>query len=340
MIRKLFNSLLLAAAAFALPAHAETKLLFNVFLPPGHFVHSVVQDWGADVEKATAGNVKIEFAAGNLAPAPQQLQGVASSIFDIAITANQFIKNKAPLLEMSQLPWLISDAEAASVALWRTYNKHFVTKNQFPDVQLLSLFHFNGGQLYSLNGTPINSVDELKKRKMWALPGQAADLLKNLGISPITSPAIKISESVSRGVVEGYFGISLDGALDFKASPYTKVITLFPKAASSTNFSMMVNKGKWASLSEKDRAAILSVSGEKFAATMGRAADTAAAASLAKMKTDGIKVINADAGFYAAMQNTADPAYKKFEGIAAKAGVDGKATLAEFIVLYESLAKK
>lgn len=115
MIRKLFNSLLLAAAAFALPAHAETKLLFNVFLPPGHFVHSVVQDWGADVEKATAGNVKIEFAAGNLAPAPQQLQGVASSIFDIAITANQFIKNKAPLLEMSQLPWLISDADRKSV---------------------------------------------------------------------------------------------------------------------------------------------------------------------------------------------------------------------------------
>ena len=40
------------------------------------------------------------------------------------------------------------------------------------------------------------------------------------------------------------------------------------------------------------------------------------------------------------MQNAADPAYKKFEGIAAKAGVDGKATLAEFMVLYESLAKK
>ena len=37
---------------------------------------------------------------------------MASGIFDIAVTANPFIKNKAPLIEMSSLPWLITDAEA------------------------------------------------------------------------------------------------------------------------------------------------------------------------------------------------------------------------------------
>ena len=341
MIRKLFTAALFSAAALAaLPSHAQSKLLFNVFVPPGQFLQQVVRDWGAEVEKVTAGNVKIEFAAGNLAPPPQQLPGVASGIFDIAVTANVFIKNKAPLLEMSQLPWMISDAEAASVALWRTYSKHFASKNQFPDVQLLSLFHFAGGQLYSLSAKPINSVDELKSRKMWALPGEAADLLKNLGMSPITSPAVQISESVSRGVVDGYYGISLDGANDFKASPYTKVITLLPRTASSTNFSLMINKGKWRALSEKDREAILSISGEKLAAAVGRAANKATQDALARMKADGIQVVDADPEFYVALQKAAEPSYKQFDGIAAKAGLDGPALVKEYKALYESLAKK
>jgi TRAP-type C4-dicarboxylate transport system substrate-binding protein len=341
MIRRLFNiSMLAAAVVAAAPAQAETKLLTNIFFPPGHFFHQVMRDWGADVEKATGGNVKVEFAAGNLAPPPQQLQATSSGIFDVAATANVFIRNKATLLEVSQLPWSLSDAEAGSVALWRIYNKHFANKNQFPDVQLLSLFHFGPAQLYSLSDKPINSVDELKSRKMWALPGAAADLLKSLGMSPITSPAVQVSESVSRGVVDGYYGITNESATDFKASPYTKAITIFPRGATSTNFSLMINKGKWASISEKDRTAIMAVSGEKLAAAVGRAANKASADALAKMKADGIKVIDADPAFYAAMQKVAEPAYVQFDGIAAKAGLDGKALVAEFKALHDSLAKK
>ncbi|MDN5250374.1 TRAP transporter substrate-binding protein DctP [Betaproteobacteria bacterium LSUCC0117] len=341
MIRRTFNIATLAlATALAAPAQAQTKLLFNVFLPPTHFLQQPMRDWAADVDKATGGNVKVEFAAGNLAPPPQQLPGVASGIFDIAVTANIFIKSKAPLLEMSQLPWLIYDAEAASVALWRMYGKHFEAKNQFPDVQLLSLFHFAGGHAYSLTDKPINSVDELKSRKMWALPGEAADLLKNLGISPITGPAVKVGEPVSRGVVEGVYGISLDSVVDFKASPYIKAITLFPKAATSTNFSMFINKGKWAALSEKDRAAILSVSGEKLAAAVGRAANEASARSLAKMKASGIQAYNVDPAFYDTLQKAAERSYKEYEGTAAKAGLDGKALVAEFKAQYEALEKK
>ena len=180
---------------------------------------------------------------------------------------------------------------------------------------------------------------ELKKRKMWALPGKAADLLKNLGISPITSPAVQISESVSRGVVDGYYGLILDGAVDFKAAPYTKVITLLPLGATSSGFSMFINKGKWASLSEKDRAAITGLSGEKLAARVGKAANASAAEALAKMKADGVKVVNIDPAFYAELKQAAEPSYKEFERLAGKAGLDGKAVLDHFRKEYQALAK-
>ena len=206
-------------------------------------------------------------------------------------------------------------------------------------MQLLSVFNFTGGQLYSLSDTPINSMAELKGRKMWALPGEAADLLKNLDISPITSPAVKISESVSRGVVEGYYGLILDGAVDFKAAPYTKAITLFPSGATSSGFSMFINKRKFASLSEKDRAALMELSGEKLAARVGKAANASAAEALDQMKADGIKVVDVDPTFYAELQKAAEPSYKEFERIAAKAGLDGKAVLDDFKNEYKALAK-
>lgn len=341
MIRRAFNlSLIAIATAAAAPAQAETKLLFNVFLPPGHVLQNVAHEWAADVEKATGNNVKIEFTAGNMAPPPQQLPATASGIFDMAMTANPFIKSKAPLLEVTSLPFLVSNAEASSVAFWRIYEKHFANKNQFPDVQLLSLFTATGGQLYSLSDTPINSIDELKSRKMWALPGEAADLLKNLGMSPITSPAVQVSESVSRGVVNGYYGMSPDGALDFKASPYTKVITWLPTASTATGFSMFINKGKWASIAEKDRKAILALSGEALARRVGKAYEQSAAEALAKMKASGIKVVDADPAFYAALQKAAEASYREFEGIAAKAGLDGKAVLADFKAEYAAAVKR
>lgn len=341
MNRRLFKLAALALiAAAAIPAHAETRLLFNIFVPPGHVLDRMARAWAVDVEKATEGNVKIEFAAGSLAPPPQQLPAAASGIFDIAMSANPFIKSKAPLLEVSSLPFLVTSAEAASVASWRIYEKHFATKRQFPDVQLLSVFNASSGQLFSLSDTPINSLDELKSRKMWALPGESADLLKNLGMSPITSPAVQVSESVSRGVVDGYYGLTIDGAEDFKAAPYTKAITLLPKAATSTGFSMFINQGKWRSLSEKDRNAIMSVSGEAIARRVGKAYDESANAALARMKAAGVKVVDADPAFYDALQKAAETSYKDFEATATKAGLDGKVVIADYKAAYESLAKR
>ncbi|HUY04897.1 MAG TPA: TRAP transporter substrate-binding protein DctP [Rhodocyclaceae bacterium] len=335
----MLSTALIILAAFASPAQAQTKLLFNMFWPPSFFMTPVMHQWAAEVEKATAGRVQIEFAAGSLAPPPQQLSGVQSGIFDISVAANPFIKNKAPLIEFSSLPWLIQDAEAASVAMWRTYEKKLAGKKQFADVHLLSLFQSTGGELYSLSDTPIDSMNELKSRKMWALPGEAADLLKSIGMNPITSPAVQITESVSRGVVDGYYGLSLDGAASFKATPYTKVVTLFPLAATSTSFSLFINKAKWASLSEQDRAAIMSVSGEKMAALVGRASNKSATEALAKMKADGIKVVYATPAFYTAMQKAAVPSFKQYEAIAAKHGVDGKAVIDYFKKQYAALAK-
>ncbi|MEO7242219.1 MAG: TRAP transporter substrate-binding protein DctP [Variovorax sp.] len=339
MIRRWFKNSLFALAVVAVSVHAQTKVLLNNFTPATYYLTPILHAWAADVEKATEGRVKIEFAAGSLAPPNQQLSGVESSIFDAAFTSNIFAKNKAPLIEFSALPWLTSDAEAASVALWRVYQKRLADKKQYPDVHLLSLFSIVGGQLYSADDRAIQSVDALKAHKVWGLPGPAADLLKVLGISPITSPAIQVSESISRGVVDAIYGMSYEAVTDFKAAPYVKTITRFPATATATNFALFINKTKWASIGEKDRAAIMAVSGEAFAARAGQGANKASADALATMKATGVKVVDVDPAFYAALQTAAEPGYKQYAEIAAKQGVDATALIDDFKAEYKVLVK-
>lgn len=329
--KKIAGILALGFAMHLTPAQAQTTLLFNVFVPRSNHFHEVAAQWAKDVEEATNGEVKIKFTAGNMAPPPQQLEAVHSGVFDIAFIANIFLKNKAPLLQATMLPWLVDDPKKASVALWRTYKKHIEPIAPFPDAHLLSLFHWEGGQLASITNTNINSLDELKARKMWALPGPPADLLKELGMSPVATPAVQVGEMVSRNIVAGYVGVPPEIARDFKAAPYTKTITWFPRSITSTSFSMFMNQDKWNSLSEENQTAIMSVSGERLAALAGTASSAEMQDALAEMKKNGVEIVDADPGFFEALQAAAQPQYEALHKEGERVGVDTVAMLDEFV---------
>ena len=50
------------------PATAETKLLFNNFVPETHPITKILKAWAGRVAKVTEGRVVIEFPAASLAP--------------------------------------------------------------------------------------------------------------------------------------------------------------------------------------------------------------------------------------------------------------------------------
>ncbi|MEK9645268.1 MAG: hypothetical protein VW547_06960 [Alphaproteobacteria bacterium] len=53
-------------------ASAETKLLFNRFVPPKHtFNTGMFEPWARDVAKATEGGMKVELPTSTLAPPPK-----------------------------------------------------------------------------------------------------------------------------------------------------------------------------------------------------------------------------------------------------------------------------
>lgn len=330
------------AAAFAAPAaSAETRILFNVFLPPHHFIWPVLRNWADDVGRATDGRVKVNFPAKSVAPAPKQWDAVAGGVVDGAVIFNGFIKNRAILPESSHLPWTSrGDAEATSGALWRTYQKFFRDADEHKGVHVLSLFTFIGGTYCSTTDKPVESVADLRARKMWALPGVAAGLLQNMGVKFVSGPAVRINEFVSKGAVDGYTGITYNSILQFKAGPYTKSCLEFDDLINNSSFLMFMNEGKWAEISPQDQRAIMQVSGEKVSRAVGRAARAAEDKAVKELRAGGLKIVPAPAALIAEVEKAAKPLVAKWIERANAKGVDGKAALDFYIAEVRKLEKE
>lgn len=335
---------LLVAAALMLPisAGAETRLLINCFAPPQHVMcRDILPAWKDNVEKATSKRVTIEFPAKSMAPPPAQWESVTKGVFDGALQFNGFIAKQVAGTRVAMAPFVaVSNAEAMSVALWRTYEKFMADKGEYNEVQLLGLFTAPGADFYSMNDTPLTGIDALKSRKMWALPGVTSTLLKELGTPVVSGPAVQMHEIIARGVVDGFVGIPASDVVAFKLTPYVKSVTVTKRKIFAPAFSFFVSKEKWAKLSAGDQKAIMSVSGEKFAALAGAAWRKLEDGATAELKRAGIRFVEAAPAFEEALVKASAAFTDGWVKEAGAKGIDGKAAL-EFYTrtLAELLAR-
>jgi len=270
-MKKVAAAGLVSALLFPLAASAETKILFNIFTPPSHFTWDVYRDWAEQVHEASEGRLKVEFPAKSVAPPPKVLGAIRKGAADAGWVANIFVAKKNPGALIGLMPWMTDgDAEIASVAMWNTYQKFFAEKEKWPGVKVLGMYHFAGASMCSLTDEPIKSIEDLKKRKVWSLPGNLAKMLKNMDVSAVTGPAVQIHEMVSRNVVEAFTGISDDSIVKFKVAPYTKSCVDFPKSPFSITFTHAINAKVWAKLSPEDQKVLTDLSGEHLARMVGK----------------------------------------------------------------------
>ena len=321
-------------------AQAAERLIVNCFWPPQHAMcRKIMPTWGKWVEQATDGRVKITIPPKSLASPPEQWQSVQNGIADVAAQFNGFVANRVWGPTVAMNPFIATqDAPAMSQALWETYEKYF--PNEYKGVKLLSLWVITPGDLWSQTDTPVNSIADLKSRKIWALPGTNANIMKAIGAGVVSGPAVQMNEIVSRGVVDAFVGVSAASVHDFRIIPYTKSKTEFDRGIYSTSFSFVMNEKKWNSLSEKDQKAIMSVSGAKFgrlAAAYWVESDKTAAVDLDKA---GIKIVKADPEFEAALIKVGEGLTKNWIATANKRGLNGQATYNFYVQRVKELSGK
>ena len=128
------RTLCATALLMALPMGAmaqNASLLLNSFLAPQHPVtHMVIKPWAEKIGQVTEGRVKVDVAPSSLAAPHQQLASVNKGVFDIAYQFHGLMTEQVKLNQVAQLPFVNTTARGSSVALWRTYQKHFAKANE------------------------------------------------------------------------------------------------------------------------------------------------------------------------------------------------------------------
>ncbi|MEZ5649753.1 MAG: TRAP transporter substrate-binding protein DctP [Burkholderiaceae bacterium] len=316
--------------SFAGPSEAAERWLFNCFFPPQHYICTeVLPELKNRVEAATGKRVRVTIPPKSLAAPPDQFDGVVNGVMDGALQFNQFISNRVAGIQVGQLPFVgIESSEAGSVALWKTYQQFFADKNEYGDVHLLSVYASNGAEFYSMTDKPIGSVDDIAARKMWALPGVTANLVKATGSPVVAGPAVQMLEIISKGVVDGYVGVPISSVLEFKLGDYTRSATVFKRKVFTPTFSFFVSNKKWAAVSQTDREAIDRALGEDFARFVGRRADKAQQAGRRHLEEKKIAMVDGDPKMLDALDAYGQPVIDAWVERVGKMGVDGRKAVA------------
>ena len=326
--------------AMAGTASAAERLIANCFWPPQHAVcQKILPTWGKWVEEATEGRVKISIPPKSLAPPPEQWAAVEKGIADVAMQFNGFIANRVIGPSVAMNPFIATDdAPAMSQALWETHEKYF--PDEFKGIKALSMWVTTPGELWSQTDKPVNSIADLETRKIWALPGTNAAIMKEIGAGVVSGPAVQMNEIVSRGVVDAYVGVSPSSVRDFRLIPYTKSKTEFDRGIYTTSFSLLMSEKKWAALSEKDRAAIMSVSGARFGRMASAYYVQADKEATAEVDKAGVKTVKVDPKFEAALVKVGEGLTRKWIADAAARGLDGQATYDFYVGRVKALSQK
>jgi TRAP-type C4-dicarboxylate transport system substrate-binding protein len=323
------RSLIAAAAASALPmaARAQATLLFNSFIQPQHPVNTrIFKPWADEIGKATQGRIRIDMPPSSLAAPPQQLDGVAKGVFDMAYQFHGFLAPKVKLTQVAMLPGVNTSARGSSIALWRTYERFFRQADEFRDVHLLGLFVFQPATIFGMK-TAIDSLASLKGTKVFAVPGAPATLLEAAGAGVVAAPAVRSHEIISGGTVDAFAGYTVNDAQAFKTLQYARHIVDLPGGITATAFALFVNRRKWESLPVADRDAVTRLGGENLAARFV-VLDELEAKVRAEAAAAGVQIRPASPAFAEDMRRLAAPLEQAWLADARAAGVDGAAALA------------
>lgn len=293
------KNLLKTSAAFSLgialssSVMADTVMRVASWLPPTHPQNAVVLDtWGKWIDEATEGRVKlkIEYGMGH----PKTLFDlVEDGAVDASWSVHGYVPGRFKLTESVELPNLGANAEAASVALWRVNQKYYKAANEHEGLTVAALFTHGPGQIHLAE--PISSLKEMEGRKIRLGGGIQGKLGERMHVTPVGAPAPKVYEMMQQRVVDGVF-IPAGEQKTLRLNEVTKQLVMLPGGMYTMSFSIFMNPDFVDGLSEKDRKAIMSVSGEKLSALAGRAWDEGDKKGLKVAKQAGVSILKVQPG--------------------------------------------
>ena len=258
-----FGILCLGLTGAVLPSegpYAQPKVIqlkFANFFPPVAKQTLMGQEFIDEIEKRTAGRVKINyFPGGTLLTAPAMIDGIIKGIADIGYTNVDYSPGRFPVTEVCVVTLGYPSAWVGSQCMNDFYQR-FKPK-EWDGVRPL---WFNACNPYLINTAkkPVRKLEDLKGQIIRA-PGRYGDVVKALGGTPAPTPMAEVYEAISKGVNDGVF-TPYETLKTFKFAEVVKYTTASWQVGGVYDFYVAMNKDTWKKLPPDIQAIFTEVSG-------------------------------------------------------------------------------
>lgn len=323
-------ALALGLAMTAMPAMAQDVVLkLHQFLPAQAPVPAqVLVPWMAKIEAESNGRIKFEhYPAMQLGGRPGDLYDqVVDGVADVVWTLPGYTPGRFPRTEVMELPFLMTNAEAASRTFW-TLGEKYMFDTDFKDVKVLGLWTHGPGLIHSK--TPVTSIGDLAGVKLRAPTRVTNMMVTNLGATAVGMPVPAVPESLSKGVIDATI-LPWEVTASIKSSELVKNHTEFGDASLYTAaFVLAMNRAAYDKLPDDLKAVIDANAGLEFSAMAGRVSQ-AADDPARKMAVDlGNNIVTLTPDQVAEWKAAAQPTIDAWVAETAAAGFDGAALLDE-----------
>ena len=287
----------LGAASLASSALAQqtVTLRLHQFLPPTAPIPALaIVPWAKKVEAESGGRIKVQlFHSMSMGGSPPQLFDQArDGVVDISWTVLGYTPGRFNKSEVFELPFMSGAAEPASRAFHEFVEKH--AADEFKDVKLLAA-HTHGPGLFHTKD-PLTKLEDLKGKKVRGGSRVISGMLLKLGATPVGMPVPAVTESLTKGVIQGTT-IPWEVVPSLKIAEIVKNHTTFSgqQGLFTQTFALSMNRNSYDKLPADLKKVIDANSGVETAALFGRAMDEGDRIGLASAKKLGNKVVTLDA---------------------------------------------
>lgn len=258
-------ALLIAGAASA----QDVVLRLHQFLPPQAPVPAqVLIPWMEKIEAESDGRIAFEhYSSMQLGGKPPELMDqVIDGVADVIWTLPGYTPGRFPRTEAIELPFLMTNAAAASKTLW-TLGEKYMFDTEYQDVKVIGMWVHGPGLVHSSD--PIRTPDDLSGVRLRAPTRVTNMMLNNLGATTVGMPVPAVAESLSKGVIDGTL-LPWEVTAAVKTSELVSNHTEFPDAPLYTAaFVLAMNKDVYEGLPDDLKAIIDANSGLEFSANAG-----------------------------------------------------------------------
>jgi TRAP-type C4-dicarboxylate transport system substrate-binding protein len=306
---------LLAGAAVLNLAQAQTQWDLPAAYPASNFHTENLVQFAADVDKATAGKLKITVHAGaSLFKAPEikrAVQGGQAQIGEILLVNFQ---NESPIYGIDGLPFL-ADSYAEAKKLYKAQKPALEKLLGSQGMMLLYAVAWPPQGIYSKK--PLASAADLKGMKWRAYSPATARIAELVGAQPVTVQAAEVSQAFATGVTEAMMS---SGSTGWDSKLYESVKYWYDTQAWLPKNAVIVNKAAFDALDKATQAAVLKA-GAAAEVRGWAVSEKANGETLEKLKAHGMQILPPSPQLKADMKKVGDTMLKEFLD---KAGPEAK----------------